>query len=72
MNAIFFFYLLLTLISVKAATLTTNEIFVRLQAVIESNKGLENLISDLENLENRELVPLLKEFDQTWPQLRDR
>jgi len=72
MKAIFFFFLLLTLIPVTAATLTTNEIFVRLQAVIENNEGLENLISDLENLENKELVPLLKEFDQTWPPLRDR
>lgn len=72
MKAIFLLFLLLTLIPFKAATLTTNEIFVRLQVVIENNEGLEDLISDLENLENRELVPLLKEFDQTWPQLRDR
>jgi uncharacterized protein YkwD len=60
------------LIPVKAATLTTNEIFVRLQAVIENNEGLGDLISDLETLENKELVPLLKEFDQTWPVLRNR
>ena len=72
MKTFFLLFLLLTLIPVKAATLTTNEIFVRLQAVIESNEGLEDLISDLESLENKELVPLLKEFDQTWPQLRDR
>lgn len=72
MRAILFLFLLLTLTPIEAATLTTNEIFVRLQTVIESNKGLENLISNLENLENKELVPLLKEFDQTWPQLRDR
>ena len=72
MKAVFLLFLLLTLISVKAATLTTNEIFVRLQAVIENNEGLGDLISDLETLENKELVPLLKEFDQTWPLLRDR
>ena len=72
MIAVFLFFLLFTLIPVKAATLTTNEIFVRLQAVIENNEGLDDLISDLETLENKELVPLLKEFDQTWPQLRDR
>ena len=60
------------MIPVIAATLTTNEIFVRLQAVIENNEGLDDLISDLKTLENKELVPLLKEFDQTWPQLRDR
>jgi uncharacterized protein YkwD len=72
MKAVFLLFLLLTLIPVKAATLTTNEIFVRLQAVIENNEGLSDLISDLETLENKELVPLLKEFDQTWPLLRDR
>lgn len=72
MKAVFLLFLLLTLIPIKAATLTTNEIFVRLQAVIENNKGLGDLISDLETLENKELVPLLKEFDQTWPLLRDR
>ena len=72
MKAVFLLFLLLTLIPVKAANLTTNEIFVRLQAVIENNEGLGDLISDLETLENRELVPLLKEFDQTWPLLRDR
>ena len=72
MKAVFLLFLLLTLIPIKAATLTTNEIFVRLQAVIENNEGLGDLISDLETLENKELVPLLKEFDQTWPLLRDR
>lgn len=72
MKAVFLLFLLLTLIPVKAATLTTNEIFVRLQAVIENNEGLGDLISDLETLENKELVPLLKEFDQTWPVLRNR
>ena len=72
MRAILFLFLLLTLTAIEAATLTTNEIFVRLQIVIENNKGLEDLISNLETLENKELVPLLKEFDQTWPQLRDR
>ena len=72
MKAVFLLFLLLTLIPVKAATLTTNEIFVRLQAIIENNEGLGDLISDLETLENKELVPLLKEFDQTWPLLRDR
>jgi uncharacterized protein YkwD len=72
MKAVFLLFLLLTLIPVKAATLTTNEIFVRLQAVIENNEGLGDLISDLETLENKELVPLLKEFDQTWPLLRER
>lgn len=72
MKPLFLLLLLLTLIPIKAATLTTNEIFVRLQAVIETDKGLGDLVSDLENLENKELVPLLKEFDHTWPQLRDR
>jgi uncharacterized protein YkwD len=57
---------------VKAATLTTNEIFVRLQATIENGKGFQELIADLNQLDNEELVAILKEFDQTWPELRDR
>lgn len=72
MKALLPLFTLLTLIPVKAATLTTNEIFVRLQAVIETNKGFDALASDLENLENKELTPLLQEFDKTWPQLRNR
>lgn len=65
-------FLVLAFLSAKAATLTTNEVFVRLQASIENGKGFEKLVEDLEDLENKELVAILKEFDQTWPQLRDR
>ncbi|MDB4265211.1 CAP domain-containing protein [bacterium] len=56
----------------QAATLTTNEVFVRLQNVIESDKGLNKLITDLENIDSKELETLLKDFDKTWPQMRDR
>lgn len=56
----------------NAATLTTNEVFVRLQNSIETDKGLDELITNLEELENKELTAMLKEFDQTWPQMRDR
>lgn len=72
MKLLFLLLPLLTLIQIKAATLTTNEILVRLQTIIESDKGFGDLVSDLEHLENKELIPLLKEFDHTWPQLRDR
>ena len=67
-------FLLFTLATVQlnAASLTTNEVFVRLQASIENGDGFEDLVKDLEDLENKELVAILKEFDQTWPQLRDR
>ena len=64
--------ILLTLVQVKAATLTTNEVFVRLQTAIETGKGFQDLVEDLEELENGELIAILKEFDQTWPLLRDR
>ena len=47
MKAVFLLFLLLTLVPFKAATLTTNEVFVRLQVVIENNEGLEDLITDL-------------------------
>lgn len=72
MKAIVPILILLALLPLQGATLTTNEIFVRLQGVIETNKGFTELVNDLEDLENKELTPILKEFDQTWPQLRDR
>ncbi len=56
----------------NAATLTTNEVFVRLQASIESGKGFQELVEDLKDLENKELEAILKEYDRTWPQLRDK
>lgn len=62
----------LAFLPLKGATLTTNEVFVRLQSSIESGKGFEDLVSDLEDLESKELVAILKEFDQTWIQLRSR
>ncbi len=55
----------------NASSLTTNEIFVRLQSVIEDNKGFDALLTDLESLDDKQLISLLKEFDQTWPQVRD-
>ena len=66
------FFFLLAFFPAQAATLTTNEVFVRLQATIENGKGFKELVNDLGNLENKELVAILKEFDQTWPQLRNR
>ena len=65
-------FFLLAFFPAQAATLTTNEVFVRLQTTIESGKGFKQLVEDLGNLDNKELVAILKEFDQTWPQLRNR
>ncbi len=62
----------LTLSFAPAASLTTNEVFVRLQSIIETDKGFETLLTDLEDLDNKELTALLKEFDRTWPQIRDK
>ncbi len=56
----------------RAASLTTNEVFVRLQSTIETGKGFDTLAQDLEDIETPELTALLKEFDRTWPQLRDK
>lgn len=71
---IFLFILmaLAPLLGANAATLTTNEVFVRLQTCIESGKGFEELVEDLADLENKELEAILKEYDATWPQLRDK
>lgn len=65
-------FLALSLLLANGATLTTNEVFVRLQAAIESGKGFDELVEDLSDLENKELEAILKEYDRTWPQLRDR
>lgn len=67
-----FIFLASTTLSSLAASLSVNEIFVRLQATIEDEGGTEALIADLEDLDNRELRALLKDFDLTWKKLRTR
>ena len=65
------FFLILACSFAQAASLTTNEVFVRLQTVIESGKGMKTLKADLEDLEEEELLAILKDYDQKWPQIRD-
>jgi len=69
MKLVSFLLLALASLIANAATLTTNEVFVRLQASIESGKGFKELVEDLKDLENKELEAILKEYDRTWPQL---
>ncbi len=54
-----------------AASLTTDEVLVRLQEVIETEKGFEKLTADLNEMDEKSLVALLKNFDRTFPRLRD-
>lgn len=70
MRVLAFFFLLFALLPLKAATLSVNEIFVRLQGTIENGDRFEDLLNDLKNLENHELAELLKEFDLTWTPLK--
>ena len=72
MKTVFLLLMILATFSLKAATLTTNEVFVRLQAAIEDENGFKELLNDLEDIDNKDLSEILKEFDRTWPQLRDR
>ncbi|MDC0270528.1 hypothetical protein OAK94_02365, partial [bacterium] len=53
------------------ASLTTNEILTRLQSCIEENRSTAEIEEGLIDLSNRELSLLLKEYDVTWPKLRD-
>ena len=53
------------------ASLTTNEILTRLQNCIEENLPTTELEEGLIDLSNKELSLLLKDYDKTWPKLRD-
>jgi len=53
------------------ASLTTNEILTRLQNCIEENRPTTEIEEGLIDLSNKELSLLLKEYDATWPKLRD-
>jgi len=53
------------------ASLTTNEILTRLQNCIEENHSTAEIEEGLIDLSNKELSLLLKEYDATWPKLRD-
>ena len=53
------------------ASLTTNEILTRLQNCIEENRSTAEIEEGLIDLSNKELSILLREYDATWPKLRD-
>ena len=67
-------HLLLFLFStllVDAAPLSTNEILAQLQTTLETGNGFDAVVENLEKLEEEELILLLKEFDRTFPRLRE-
>ncbi|MDA7535446.1 CAP domain-containing protein [bacterium] len=66
--------LLLGLISqlATAAPRATDEILSRLQTCIKTETSTDDLIESLEALEGKEVEAILKEYDKTWPKLRDK
>jgi len=70
MRILIFLFFLIALSNAQAASLRVNEIFVRLQGVIEEKTPFEDLVTELGKLENPELAEVLKEFDLTWKPLR--
>jgi hypothetical protein len=62
---------LLTSLSFAAAR-ATDEILARLQTCIETGTSTDALIEGLETLETAEIEAILKEYDNTWPKLRDK
>ncbi len=68
---IFLFFLMIAC-PLGAASLSVNEVFVRLQGTIQDGEGYDDLVADLKDLENAELSALLKELDHTWKPLRTR
>lgn len=68
-------YLLLTLLLTQlagAAPRIVSEILFRLQTAIETKGSTENIVRSLEELNSSEQELLLKEYDKTWPKLRDK
>ncbi|MGC6427715.1 MAG: CAP domain-containing protein [Akkermansiaceae bacterium] len=49
-----------------------SEILARLQTCLESEASIEPVVESLETMELKNLSALLKEYDQTWPKLRDK
>lgn len=62
----------LTLSFAPASSLASDEVFARLQSIIKTDEGLDDLLEDLEELDNKELTAILKQFDRTWPRVRDK
>ena len=55
-----------------AAPRATDEILSRLQTCIETETSIDGLVGSLEELEGKEIEAILKEYDKTWPKLRDK
>ena len=56
----------------SAAPRAADEILSRLQTCIETGTSTDALIESLEALEGKEVEAILKEYDKTWPKLRDK
>lgn len=67
-------FLLFLLISnfATAAPRVVGEILARLQTCLVNGTSTEDVVTSLETLEVQDLTALLKEYDQTWPKLRDQ
>ncbi|MGJ8696754.1 MAG: CAP domain-containing protein [Verrucomicrobiaceae bacterium] len=55
-----------------AAPRANDEILSRLQTHLEEGSAIDPVVESLESLSNNELLSLLKEYDKTWPRLRDK
>lgn len=55
-----------------AAPKASDEILAALQVRLENGKGCDDLIEQLNELDAKELNKLLKDYDQVWPNLRDK
>ncbi|MDB4618039.1 CAP domain-containing protein [Akkermansiaceae bacterium] len=55
-----------------AAPRIVSEILARLQTCIVNGNTTEEVVESLEEMESKDLLALLKEYDKTWPKLRDK
>ncbi|MEN8695313.1 MAG: CAP domain-containing protein [Akkermansiaceae bacterium] len=55
-----------------AAPRIVGEILARLQTCIVNGNSTEEVVESLEEMGSKDLLALLKEYDKTWPKLRDK
>ena len=70
MRALLIFFLVTNFVT--AAPRVVSEILARLQTCIVNGTSTEEIVESLDTMENKDLLALLKEYDQTWPKLRDQ
>lgn len=58
--------------SLAAPPRIVSEILARLQTCVVNNTSTKDVVQSLETMENDDLLALLKEYDRTWPKLRDK